>query len=414
MPFQPGRTRTIACPNCGGSVAIRANGLSISAACASCGSVIDVAGPELKLIGEAAARTKQPLIAIGSRAELAGSLWEVVGFQTRSDVVEGWSWDEYLLFSPYQGFRFLVADDENWTFYAMLPQDVPHPGDGADDGRHYRLMSDSRARTDYVLGEFYWRVRVGDEVAVAEYGDSPYLLSRETRDDEISWSRGVQLMAETVTQAFKLAPEAVVPTLFDAAMARRRGNRSVRRITALALLALCLLSVVPFGRSRNAVLFQQDYVTGVADRGRPLVTADFTVPDAGGNLAIDIHAAVTNGWAQFGLSLVNVATEATLSADISVSEYEGVDDDGSWTEGGRDEQALFARVPGGTYRLLIDTDAQAYMDPAAGQVAFTATIRRHVPSVALFWLSLVTLIAYPVWRFTLGRLLVKPAEGQRG
>ena len=121
------RTRTIACPNCGGSIDIRANGLSISAACGSCGSVVDVTNPDVRQIGEAQSRIRQPLIALGTRAHLVGTLWEIVGYQVRSDVVEGWSWDEYLLFNPYEGFRFLVADEENWTLYAMLPQDVPNP-----------------------------------------------------------------------------------------------------------------------------------------------------------------------------------------------------------------------------------------------------------------------------------------------
>jgi hypothetical protein len=416
-PPRPGRARSIACPNCGGTVVIRANGLSISAACASCGAIIDVASPDLALIGAAQARTRRPLIAIGARAELVGTLWEVVGFQTRSDVIEGWSWEEYLLFSPYQGFRFLVHDEENWTLYAMLPQDVPDPGAGAGDGRRYKLMSESRARTDYVLGEFYWRVKAGDEVAVAEYGASPHLLSCETSGDEVTWSRGLQLKAGQVAAAFGLEPEDVPPTVFDTALARREDSRAVMKFTGLALLLLVLLSAAPFGRSRNALLFSHGYVTSLADRGRPVATPDFTVPDAAGNVAIVMNARVTNAWMEFSLSLVNVATQAALNADVTVSEYEGVDEDGAWTEGGRTAEAVFAHVPGGVYRLLIDTDAQAFRtgasDPALRQVSFAVSVRRHVPSSGVFWLAFAVLLAYPLWRLTIGRLFAQAAEGTR-
>src|SRR5580692_8833296 len=108
--FNPGRTppaaraRTLSCPSCGGSVTIRANGISITAICASCGSTLDVANPDVRLITQARQRTREPPIAIGMRGLLVGTLWEVTGFQCRTDPVQGWSWDEYLLFNPYRGF----------------------------------------------------------------------------------------------------------------------------------------------------------------------------------------------------------------------------------------------------------------------------------------------------------------------
>src|SRR5476651_934271 len=75
------RTRTISCPSCGGSVTIRANGISITAICSFCGSTLDVANPDVRLIAEARERTREPAIPVGTRGELAGTLWEVAGFQ---------------------------------------------------------------------------------------------------------------------------------------------------------------------------------------------------------------------------------------------------------------------------------------------------------------------------------------------
>src|SRR5882724_2902313 len=100
-----GGVRVLNCPSCGGIVRIRANGISITVICGSCGSTLDVANPDVRLIAEAQARTREPPIPIGMRGTLAGATWEVVGFQSRSDVANGWSWGEYLLFNPYLGFR---------------------------------------------------------------------------------------------------------------------------------------------------------------------------------------------------------------------------------------------------------------------------------------------------------------------
>ena len=409
---QPARTRTVACPNCGGSIEVRANGLSISAACASCGAVVDISSPDIRLISEAAARTRHPPIAIGTRADLAGSLWEVVGYQSRSDVVEGGSWDEYLLFSPYQGFRFLVHGDADWTLYALLPQDVADPAAGAADGRHYQPTGESTARTDYVLGEFYWRVRVGDTVAVAEFADPPYVLSREQSADEVTWSRGVQLPAATVAAAFKLQAAAVPQTTLDKATARRANTRAVVRISAAALVLLVLLSIIPFGISRDAPVLEQAFQATAADRGHPFSTGDFTVPGAGGNLRIEARSPVRNAWVEFGLSLVNLSSQRTFDSAVTVEEYDGVDSDGSWSEGGQSAGITFGSVPGGSYRLLIDTDALAYTKPSdtdAATVPFTIAIRRHVPSSGFFWLAVVLLVAYPAWRVLADWFAAKPA-----
>ena len=159
-PISPGRApsvaraRTLSCPSCGGSVTIRANGISITAICASCGSTLDVANPDVRLITQARERTREPPIAIGTRGLLVGTLWEVAGFQSRTDTENDWSWGEYLLFNPYRGFRFLIRDDEDWTLYCMLRQDVPDPEAGFE-GRRYESQGTGKARTTYVLGEFY-------------------------------------------------------------------------------------------------------------------------------------------------------------------------------------------------------------------------------------------------------------------
>src|ERR1700729_3895588 len=113
MPAEPvppaaAGTRVLTCPSCGGSVKIRASGISITAICGSCGSVLDVSNSDVRLLAEAQSRTREPPVPLGSRGTLVGALWEVVGYQNRSNTVEGWTWDEYLLFNPYLGFRFLA------------------------------------------------------------------------------------------------------------------------------------------------------------------------------------------------------------------------------------------------------------------------------------------------------------------
>ena len=372
--------RVLSCPNCGGAVTLRAPGSSVSAVCASCGATIDVANEMLRVIAAAQAQTRTPAIAIGQRATLVGVEWEVVGYQERSDPGPGWRWSEYLLFNPYEGFRFLVHDEADWTLYAMLRQDVPDPAGGVGDGRRYRPLRTGQARTDYVIGEFYWRVRTGDTVAVQEFESPPFLLARE-----------------------------------------EGGSRVVWLTFAVSFLALLVLGIVPLDRFHAAPVFQQALVATKVDRGHPIVSGPFEVPAAGGNLAIDARSPVVNSWVELGWSLVDQATQRSFNAVSTVEEYEGVDSDGAWTEGSQRARVVFRSVPGGTYRLLVDVDALAFQprDPAVDralppQVQIDVTVVRHVADALNFWLAFLLLLPYPVLRWLLDRARspeIKAAHG---
>jgi hypothetical protein len=411
MPAEPvppaaAGTRVLTCPSCGGSIKIRANGISITAICGSCGSVLDVANPDVRLIAEVQSRTRDLAIPLGMRGTLAGAEWEVVGVQNRSDAAEGWSWDEYLLFNPYLGFRFLVQDDADWVLYCTLREDVPDPEAGFG-GRRFALDHTGTAHTDNVMGEFYWRARVGDEVSVAEYSDGPNLLSREQNNEEIIWSRGVRLSDQDLRPAFGLPP--VSGALSGAADAPPGQSRrsGVMRVGAIAVLALFLAHMIPFGTNRSAVVFTRTFHTTAADQGRTLTTDAFQVPGTGGNLLVTASSQVRNNWVELDLSLVG-PNDITFFAAPSIEYYYGEDSDGPWSEGAQSTDVSFAAVPGGSYRVLIDPYAGVYETDLARQQAagraltpvdFTVTVTRHVPSWPNFMFALLLLVPYPIFRF---------------
>lgn len=413
--------RVLSCPNCGGAMTLRAPGSSVSAICSSCGSTIDVANETLRVIAVAQAKTRTPAIPIGTRAALVGVEWEVVGYQERSDPGPGWRWSEYLLFNPYEGFRFLVHDEADWTLYAMLRQDVPDPASGVGDGREYRHLRTGQARTNTVIGEFYWRVRTGDTVEEQEFESHPFLLSREQGGNEVTWSRGVQLPAATVRTAFGLERAVVPATAVDHLARRRAGTRIIWLTFAASVMALVVFRTVSFDRFHAAPVFHQAIVATKTDMGHPIMSGPFEVPAPGGNLAIEAGAPVSNSWIQLGWSLVDQATQRSFNAMSTVEEYNGEDSDGAWTEGGQSAQVVFRSIPGGTYRLLIDVDAKAFEPqstaPGNGtppQVRVDVTVIRHVPSGLNFWLALLVLLPYPMFRWLVNRATRPGAELAHG
>ena len=407
---QPGRPRALTCPSCGGSVTIKASGISISVVCGSCGSTLDVTNPDVRLLTEAQARTYDSPIPLGKRGSLDGTEWEVVGYQHREDVVHGWTWDEYLLFNPYQGFRFLVRDDEDWTYYCMLRQDVGDPEAGFE-GRVYTLQNALTARTDYVSGEFYWRVKAGDQASVAEYVCGADVLSRERTDDEIIWSRGTHLPETAVSAAFGPFRQAEAPALAAAATKRRARAKGVVFVGVVSIVLLLLLFSIPFGENHSQVVFARSVRTTRLDKGQSLTSEGFTIPGAGGNLRITVGAPVANNWAELDLTLAGPNNTA-FYAQAGIEYWHGVDTDGTaWVEGSRQTSVKFPAVLGGSYQLVVEPYAgvfdQEMSQPTHSNVRsvvdFNIVVTRHVESWGNFLLALLVLVPYPLFYYLFDR-----------
>lgn len=105
------------CTACGGPLTLRAEGVSESLACQHCGAVLDARDPRHQVLAKY--RHKMgvaPKIPIGTRGKLRGDELEVIGHQRRAVRYSGviYSWDEYLLWNPYKGFRWMVESNGHW------------------------------------------------------------------------------------------------------------------------------------------------------------------------------------------------------------------------------------------------------------------------------------------------------------
>ena len=97
--------RSLSCPSCGATVTIRSFGQAVNVVCGSCHSILDAQGPKVQILQKFSAAMKfQPLIPLGSRGKLRGTLYELIGFQRRQIDVDGekYGWGEYVLFNPYK------------------------------------------------------------------------------------------------------------------------------------------------------------------------------------------------------------------------------------------------------------------------------------------------------------------------
>jgi len=186
------KVRHVQCPTCGGNLPLFSAQVE-RVVCQYCGSQSDVTQGGLRVLGPTPRSTHRPLIAVGTEAELRGVKVVCCGSVLRSCVVDGqrYPWTEYLLWAgPSVGYWWLMEEEGAWSL--VTPLEV---GDVADAdstvvyrGQSYHWKQEVRARIDHVVGEFYWKVAIGETVTAAEFAGPGGKVSRERSDSEVVYS----------------------------------------------------------------------------------------------------------------------------------------------------------------------------------------------------------------------------------
>jgi hypothetical protein len=388
-----GDIKTFSCPNCGGTISIRAVGISISAVCEACGSIIDVANENVQLISKAAIKTRKIAIPLGSRGVLFGVEWEVIGFCEKTDGSGLYDWREYLLFNPYQGFRFLVEADGHWNFVKMLRQNISVFDNTLDE---YKIFTGGEAIVTYVMGEFYWRVKVGEKTQVADYIAPPYMLSMERSNEDIIWSKAIYVESSEIQQAFNLPT-----TPYQTGIAPNQPSpfagkaKKLMNMAMVFFVVLFVVQVVSVVRSLNQTIFEQQIHAPASLKGQAVVAQSIEIPADIGNLEIAASSLVVNNWVELNVELVNDATQESYEITQPVEYYFGSDSDGAWSEGSQSSESIIPAVAGGKYHLLVSPDAGVYQN--GGAVDFSIRIKRDVPVWGNFILAILIIMAYPLF-----------------
>ncbi|MEO6339228.1 MAG: DUF4178 domain-containing protein [Caulobacteraceae bacterium] len=381
-PAAPTAMKALTCPACGAPVNLRAAGYTVTVACGHCGATLDALDPELKLIASAQQALSVPRIALGTRGTLAGVVWETVGYLERTDGDDPWS--EYLLFNPYYGYRFLVDGGHRWTLGRLLDASPKTKGDSARivDGLLFRQDDDAyEVSVTVALGEFYWRVAVGDTVRATDFTGPGIMLSREEADDEETWTRLDVLANGVVEGAFALTPgrgqgSAGAPNQFAGAGAPRQFGqaappasdasptpkvRQSKPHCTLARIALVVWLVVCFIHPSSAMLKSVQIDTPLDQPNRTVTLEAIDLPRPHNRVVVQTQGRMLdNAWIDVDVDLVNEKTQATFEGSTIAEHYSGVDSDGSWSEGKTDNQVVFSKVPAGRYNVVLDVGAHRW------------------------------------------------------
>jgi hypothetical protein len=405
------KTKSLHCPNCGGPVNLRGFGHALTVICQQCMSVLDATDPQLSVLQQVQIKHRfEPKIPLGTRGKFDNVAWEAIGFQRRTvyDDGEEFTWEEYLLFNPYKGFRYISEYDGHWNFITPLESQPTRLALSRRpavqmDGHTYKHFSGAEAKTTFVLGEFPWRVKVGEEILCDDFIDPPLVLSSETSPDEVNWSRGVYTPGSEIWKAFAL-PGSPPPAKGVYLNQPSTVTGSMWGTFFLLLAGLILLAIGFAATSPGDVVFDHAYRFSTADKGEPsLVTPVFELKGRTAGVEVKIDTNLSNNWAYFNLALINEDTGTAFDFGREVSYYYGSDSDGSWNEGSASSTAFVPAVPPGRYYLRIEPEMEAASgryngktSTFANQMTYNITVKHGVMNGSWFWIAAILLFIPPI------------------
>jgi hypothetical protein len=329
----------------------------------------------------------------------------VIGFLQRSVKIEGvrYFWEEYLLYQPRVGFRWLVRSDDHWNYVRPLPpgQVQVHGKTAQFDGRDFKLFQRAPARVEVVLGEFYWKVHAEEAADTADYVRPPEMLSREKSggeegegEGEINWSHGTYLPRAEVEQAFGLKKHLPVPT--TVAPNQPFPYKRIYPVWGVMMAAALLLGVVVMSLARTHKAYEQSFT--VQPTTNPEAAQEFFSESgvielkAHQNVRVTARAHVDNSWVYLDGALVNEETGEVQTFAIPVEYYHGVEDGESWAEGSPEEATYLSSLPAGKYTLALEVSGEVKGPP----LSLNVRVDQAVPRLLYWLLTLAALSALPL------------------
>jgi hypothetical protein len=440
------------CPNCHRDLRLYAPHKTVRVGCTNCGSLLDADEGQLT-IKQSLTGAPKPHLPIGSKGPLFGTHYTVVGFLRRclkSDRTA--TWDEYLLYDPQTGYRWLTLSDGHWNFVQSVP-----PGSVELQGKHacyqgktYSWSEQEPALVVCVLGEFYWKVDPGEQVWMTDYLCGTEMLSREIThggpdSGEISWSRAVYLSVQTVEQAFGLK-HAALPRPVTRASNQPSGLGRLYAWWGVMVALTIALGIFFQARGLSQRVFQATYrlptaIPGAAgapqpfqaggppafNPGLPGAGGDFGGPVSGGtaanattsggtsggntansdegeiffstpfdvrnneNLEIRVRALGTNFWLGIDGDLVDEQTGVIQEFSLPLEYYQGVDEGEAWSEGSTTGSVFLSALPAGKYTMRL----VGHHEPPSQLLNFEVGIYENVPRTAHFLWALAGVSVIP-------------------
>jgi hypothetical protein len=461
----------LSCSQCGGPLNLVAPDQAERIVCPQCGAMHDIGDGNLQYLRTLENRGPQPRIPLGGHGRIDDQDCVVAGFMQRSVMFddEKFYWTEYLLFlEKTKSFAWLVDDDGHWSYVIPLPVGEVHDPDlgGAATrikarGQEYTIFQDTVATVESVVGEFYWRVEVGERARAVDYIAPPMGVTKEFSgtgaSEEVNYSLARYMEPAAIETAFGVS-NLPRPTKLGTLEPIVKRGCALKGAWMLLVAAFILATIVISIALPHKVLLSESYTlspqTGAdwsstttsstttssttatsttatttdtsatdtattaaaatdttatspatnnssAEATNIIFTKPFTV-DSTHNLKVEAETSLANSWLGVDGAVFNEKTGLVEPFQLKLERYSGIDDGESWSEGALKESKEISPLPPGTYSMRIET----YWDSTKPAPPLKVTVTEGVfptSGIVLLILALILLTIPPAIGMLRGR-----------
>lgn len=409
-------SQRLACPQCNGSLELRAPDAALRVVCPYCNTMLEVGnGNALSVLTQLQRRAK-PLLRLGSNATFSEGEFTIIGYLKRSARVflTWYPFEEYLLHSPRLGFRWLVCSDGHWSYVQPVDPGACQRASGVTyQGVRFKPFQAAPLRVDEVLGEFYWRVSVGDTAVAEDFYAPPAMLSCESSKSEVAWSLSTYLTPAELRAAVG-ERDLELPRPSGVAPNQPWPHTGVLKYYAVLIAAFLVVSFMVGTRSERAVTSFDVRVPsgppppledpGAApappnpDAGHVFFSEPFQLVD-GDNIEIKLSTSLVNDWMYVVADLVNEHTGAFVTFDTALEFYQGFEGGEYWSEGTRSKSTTLSAMPSGSYVLRLEA-LRGGRDPGGSEpIPLRAVVHQRVFQTTVWGLGLLAVLLPGVFLF---------------
>jgi hypothetical protein len=402
---------TLNCSQCGGPLDLKAPDQAERIWCPYCGAGHDIAAGKLAFFKKLKPSKTKPIIPLGKTGTIDDVPYVVAGFMERAVHFDrDYFWTEYLVYNREHGYRWLVNSDDHWSFVTPL-----RPGDVVDanprgasktvqhEGRTFKIFQSATARVTHVVGEFYWKVAVGEKVDTIDYVSPPFGISKEITlqgAQEISYSHARYMQPGEVEKAFgvdKLARPAGVGPIQPYTGARLA-------IPWLIMVVLLLVTAMVLGTMKpGSVVHEQFYDLASMPAGewgadptsanaRVFFTQPFELTGSD-NVEVRASAPLQNNWLYVGVDLVDETAGRMTSVEMPLEYYSGVDGGERWSEGKHTRTMFLSAPKKGPHVLRVEAHWEAGKTPPSLNIRIREGVFRGLHLV----LALIAISIFPLF-----------------
>ena len=413
----------LGCPNCGGPLELRAPDKTERVTCPNCDSLIEVDKGNFRYLQTLKPANEPYVLEIGAVANFAGKPpMTLIGAVSRSVIIDAvkYFWQEYLLYNPSVGFRWLVLSDGHWNFVEPVAvgdvvingagnakgSTATYTGEGAAKDKTFKIFQHATGAVEHVKGEFYWRVSVGETALMTDFVSAPLMLSREESSSgdsvEVNWSLGEYLPKSAVEKAFAIE-NASLPRASNVAPNQPFAYKGLwlYGVGLVALLFVTAIVLTPVTGLGSKAKEQQFVLPPMANaQAAQIVFSEPFELKGNRNVVIAANAPVNNSFVSIDVDLINEANSTIENVPLDVEFYSGVEEGEAWSEGSTKNDATLNAVPAGRYTLRIEGTWGNWQQPQPVNVTVEQGAFRGVNFVCAFILLAIMPIFMLIWQLT--------------